>query len=67
MSEVEARARLLANHLYLLVTRDNVNARRFYERLGLRSVGELPALVQPDLDEVLYHKRLRSHTERLDT
>jgi GNAT superfamily N-acetyltransferase len=61
MREVEARARSRANHLYLLVTRDNLGARRFYERLSFRAVGDLPALVTPDLDEVLYHKRLRPY------
>jgi GNAT superfamily N-acetyltransferase len=64
MREVEARARREANHLYLMVTRDNLPARRFYERLGYRQVGELPGLVRPELDEVLYHKRLRAQAER---
>jgi GNAT superfamily N-acetyltransferase len=47
-----------ARHLYLLVTSDNVGARRFYERHGYRHVGDLPGLVWPDLDEALYHKPL---------
>ena len=58
MQEVERRTHGRAKHLYLLVTRDNMGARRFYERLGMRPVGDLPALVRPELDEVLYYKRL---------
>ncbi|HEV7662153.1 MAG TPA: GNAT family N-acetyltransferase [Chloroflexota bacterium] len=46
-----------AKHLYLLVTTDNLAARRFYERHGYRHVGNLPGLVRPELDEALYHKR----------
>lgn len=59
------RAREYANHLYLLVTTDNTAARRFYERHAYRHVGDLPGLVWPDLDEALYHKRLRLHPDRL--
>jgi len=47
-----------AKHLYLLVTADNLGARRFYERHGYRHVGDLPGLVWPDLDEALYYKTL---------
>lgn len=59
LAEVERRAEQHANHMYLLATSDNHGARRFYERHGYRCVGELPGLVWPDLDEVLYHKPLR--------
>jgi GNAT superfamily N-acetyltransferase len=54
----EQHSRLSARHLYLLVTSDNLGARRFYERHGYRHVGDLPGLVWPDLDEALYHKPL---------
>ena len=54
-----------ANHFYLLATTDNIAARRFYEARGYRHVGNLPGLVWPDLDEALYYKTLRSHTERI--
>jgi ribosomal protein S18 acetylase RimI-like enzyme len=60
----EERAREACNHLYFLVTSDNVRARRFYERHGYRKVGELPELVHPGIDEALYHKALRGHDER---
>jgi len=61
----EAHAREHANHFYLLATTDNIAARRFYETHGYRHVGDLPGLVWPDLDEALYYKTLRSHTERI--
>jgi len=54
----EQQSRASARHLYLLVTSDNLGARRFYERHGYRHVGDLPGLVWPDLDEALYHKPL---------
>jgi ribosomal protein S18 acetylase RimI-like enzyme len=65
LAAAEARARELANHLYLLATTDNTGARRFYERHGYRFVGSLPGLVWPDLDEALYYKTLRAYEERL--
>ena len=61
----EDAARRVARHMYLLATTDNVGARRFYARHGYRHVGDLPGLVQPDLDEALYHKELRSPGDRL--
>ncbi len=60
LEAAEARAQVQARHLYLLVTTDNLSARRFYERHGYRHVGDLPGLVWPDLDEALYHKPLRA-------
>jgi GNAT superfamily N-acetyltransferase len=60
LQALETHARQTANHCYLLTTTDNAAARRFYERHGYRHVGDLPGLVWPDLDEALYHKRLRA-------
>jgi GNAT superfamily N-acetyltransferase len=65
LEAAEVRSRERANHLYLLVTTDNTAARRFYARHGYRHVGDLPGLVWPDLDEALYHKPLRPHSDRL--
>jgi GNAT superfamily N-acetyltransferase len=65
LAAAEAALRPRANHLYLLATTDNVDARRFYERHGYRHVGDLPGLVWPDLDEALYHKALREFGQRL--
>jgi GNAT superfamily N-acetyltransferase len=61
----ETQARDHANHLYLLATSDNSGARRFYERHGYHHIGNLPALLWPEIDEALYHKSLRSYAERL--
>ncbi len=58
LEAAEKAAQQRARHVYLLVTIDNARARTFYERHGYRHVGDLPALVWPDLDEALYHKRL---------
>jgi GNAT superfamily N-acetyltransferase len=65
LAAAEARARATSNHLYLLATTDNTAARRFYERHGYHHVGDLPGLVWPDLDEALYHKALRPHSQRI--
>jgi ribosomal protein S18 acetylase RimI-like enzyme len=48
-----------SRHAFLLVSDFNAEARRFYERHGYRHVGTLRALVLPDVDELLYWKRLR--------
>jgi GNAT superfamily N-acetyltransferase len=46
-------------HGFLLVSDFNADAQRFYERHGWTRVGALPRLVLPDVDELLYWKRLR--------
>ncbi len=53
--EVSARSA----HAFLLVSDFNDGALRFYEKHGYLRVGALPALVLPDVAEVLYWKRLR--------
>lgn len=65
LGAVEEPARQGANHLYLLVTTDNLRARRLYAAAGFRHVGDLPELIRPGIDEALYHKRLRGHAEPL--
>jgi ribosomal protein S18 acetylase RimI-like enzyme len=65
LEAAEAIARERANHLFLLTTKDNASAKRFYERHAYRYVGDLPGLVHPDLDESLYEKELRPYAERL--
>jgi GNAT superfamily N-acetyltransferase len=54
----EAAAAAVKPELFLLCSDFNGGARRFYEREGYRQVGELPAYVLPDVNEVLYFKRL---------
>jgi GNAT superfamily N-acetyltransferase len=65
LDAAEARAREWANHMFLMVTADNLDARRFYAERGYRQVGELPEHAAPRIDEVLYHKALRPHGDRL--
>lgn len=55
--EAETAAR--SAHAFLLVSDFNTEAQRFYERHGWARVGALPALVLPDVVELLYWKRLR--------
>ncbi len=48
-----------ASHGFLLVSDFNTPAQRFYERHGWSRVGAIPRLVLPDVDELVYWKRLR--------
>jgi ribosomal protein S18 acetylase RimI-like enzyme len=47
-----------SGHAFLLVSDFNSGAQRFYERHGYAQVGRLPSLVRPDIDELLYWRRL---------
>lgn len=44
--------------LILLVSAFNEAAQRFYRRYGYREVGRLEGYVAPDIDELIYRKRL---------
>jgi ribosomal protein S18 acetylase RimI-like enzyme len=55
MKEAERR-HLRPNGLILLATSTNKAARRFYERLGYRSVGSLRNYVRKGLREIIYFK-----------
>lgn len=59
LAAFEAEVARASRHAFLLVSHFNVDAQRFYERRGYARVGALPALVLPDVDEVVYWKRLR--------
>jgi ribosomal protein S18 acetylase RimI-like enzyme len=48
-----------ARHLFLCVSSFNAGARRFYERLGWKAVGELEEFVIEGASEILMHLRLR--------
>jgi [ribosomal protein S18]-alanine N-acetyltransferase len=48
-----------ARHIFLCVSSFNARARKLYERLGYKMVGELKAYVIPGASELLMHKRLR--------
>jgi len=55
----EAAVATHSRHAFLLVSDFNHGAQRFYQRHGYREVGRLPALVLPDVDELVLWKRLR--------
>lgn len=56
----ESRYSPHAQHIFLLVSSFNTGARRLYERLGYRAVGELPDFIVAGAAEVIMHKRLAS-------
>jgi GNAT superfamily N-acetyltransferase len=58
LDEVERNVAVQHKHLFLMVSDFNHPAQRFYERKGYSKVGRLPALVRPDIDELLYVKRV---------
>ena len=58
LDEVERRTRERSRFLFLLVSRHNDGARRFYTRRGYAEVGTLDAVLKPDIDEVILWKRL---------
>ena len=58
MRKVEKR-HLKPNGLFLLATSTNRRARKFYEKLGYRKVGELPDFVKKGFKEVIYHRPAR--------
>ncbi len=47
-----------ARHIFLCVTNFNTGARRLYERVGYRQVGEIPDYSGPGYSELIMHKRL---------
>lgn len=55
----EAEVSRTAAHGFLLVSDFNDAAQRFYERHGWSRVGAIPKLVLPDVDELVYWKRLK--------
>jgi GNAT superfamily N-acetyltransferase len=55
----EAEVAAACPHAFLLCSDFNAPAQRFYERHGWARVGALPALVLPDVAELIYWKRLR--------
>jgi GNAT superfamily N-acetyltransferase len=59
LAEFEAGVARAGKHAFLLVSDFNKDAQRFYEREGYSKVGVMPKLVLPDVDELVYWKRLR--------
>ena len=42
--------------VFLLVTKDNLPARKFYEKMGYRHIGDLPNYIKNGIDEAIYFK-----------
>lgn len=47
------------SHMFLMVSDINVNAQRFYQRLGYQHVGAVPGFAIPTITEFIYWKRLK--------
>ena len=60
LAAYEAETARTSAHSFLLTSRSNAGAQRFYERFGYRRVGLLPSLVVEGEDEALFWKRLRA-------
>lgn len=58
LSAFEDATQKKSRQAFLLVSDFNHVAQRFYERHGYARVGEIPALVLPDVQELVYWKRL---------
>ena len=48
------------DQLFLLVSDFNADAQRFYLRHGYTQIGAIPGFVLPDVDELIFWKRLRA-------
>lgn len=59
LAAYEGEVARASGHGFLLVSDFNEAAQRFYERHGWSRVGAIPKLVLPDVDELVYWKRLR--------
>ena len=59
MHAFEAVAAMEGPDAFLLVSDFNVDAQRFYRRLGYRDVGRVPGYVMAGVDEILMWKRVR--------
>jgi GNAT superfamily N-acetyltransferase len=59
LAAFEAEVAAASAHAFLLCSDFNAQAQRFYERHGWARAGALPALVLPDVAELVYWKRVR--------
>lgn len=59
LDNVEQVAAALSDSLLLLVSDFNHDAQRFYRRQGYEQVGSIPGYVLPDVNELIFWKRLR--------
>jgi len=58
LDEVERRVGEQSRALFLLVSDFNADAQRFYAAHGYQQAGRLEAFVKPDIDELVYWKRV---------
>jgi ribosomal protein S18 acetylase RimI-like enzyme len=58
MLEVEERVSGKVGEIFLLVTDSNMDAQRFYLRLGYQQVGSIPDYVVKGIAEFIFYKRL---------
>ena len=63
MAAAESLVAGLAPDMFLLVSDFNIDAQRFYQRLGYVQVGALPAYVLSDVTELILWKKLHQHIE----
>lgn len=59
LDNVEQVAAVLSDSICLLVSDFNYGAQRFYRRQGYAQVGSIPGYVLPEVDEMIFWKRLR--------
>lgn len=58
LRHVEARYAPPARHIFLLCSTFNTRAQQLYDRHGYARVGEIPAYVIANANELIFHKRL---------
>ena len=58
MQAVEERVVEKVEDIFLLVTDSNIDAQRFYRRLGYQQVGSIPDYVVREINELIFYKRL---------
>ena len=59
MARVEDQVRSQSDQLFLLSSDFNTSAHQFYRRRGYTQVGQIPGYALPDVDELIFWKRLQ--------
>lgn len=67
LRDVEERVAAKTPNLFLISTRENTAAHRFYERHGYAHIGTLPGFVVPHITEYIFWKQLRPTAEAPNT
>lgn len=58
LTHIEQYVAGTSRDLFLLVSDFNTRAQNFYQNQGYQQIGIVPAYVLPDVNELIYHKRL---------